>query len=98
MRNVVKVVMMMLILTMMLNGAAPVVENDDKPAKGDWDFQMEKEWTVSTAGEDVLVHPASLNFDEAGNLYLLDHKHGKVFAFDPAGKHLHTFGKKGEGP
>ncbi|MCP4150219.1 MAG: hypothetical protein GY757_20900, partial [bacterium] len=98
MRNVAKIMLIILVFAWMLNGAVPTVENEDKPARGEWDFRMEKVWSVSSAGEYVLVHPACFNFDEAGNLYFLDRKNEKIFVLAPDGKFLYAFGKKGEGP
>jgi hypothetical protein len=40
----------------------------------------------------------SVQVDDQDNIYALDMKEMKVRVFDPAGRHLRTFGKKGKGP
>jgi hypothetical protein len=37
-------------------------------------------------------------FDDAGNLYVLDAGNLRVVVFDPAGRHLRSFGRRGGGP
>ena len=36
--------------------------------------------------------------DDAGNLYVLDRQGARVLKYDPDGRHLATYGRKGEGP
>jgi len=40
----------------------------------------------------------SLAFDAADNLYVLDQQNHRVVVFDPAGRYLRQFGKRGGGP
>jgi hypothetical protein len=74
------------------------VKNENKPLKGEWNFQLEKVWEVDSAGEDVLVQARTIQVDDKGNIYLLEGKHSKFYVFSPAGKFLYSFGKRGEGP
>jgi hypothetical protein len=40
----------------------------------------------------------SVQVDDQENIYVLDWKENKIKVFDKVGKHLRTFGKKGQGP
>jgi hypothetical protein len=40
----------------------------------------------------------ALAVDDAGNIYTLDPKDVRIRVFDPDGKHLRSFGRKGQGP
>lgn len=75
-----------------------LIENKDKPLKGEWDFKPELLWQVENAGDDVLVRAGSIRVDEAGNIYVLELSQLKIFVFAPDGKFLYSFGKRGEGP
>lgn len=50
------------------------------------------------AGPDVLAAPGALEVDAAGRLYVLDLQASRVRVFDPAGRHLRSFGGPGAGP
>lgn len=50
-----------------------------------------REWEVFGAVGDVA-------FDAAENLYVLDRPNKRIVVFDPAGRFLRTFGKRGGGP
>ncbi|MCK5058439.1 MAG: 6-bladed beta-propeller [Candidatus Aminicenantes bacterium] len=75
-----------------------LIENKDKPLKGEWDFKPELLWQVENAGDDVLVRVGSIQVDDAGNIYVMELSQFKIFVFAPDGKFLYAFGKKGEGP
>lgn len=66
------------------------VKNENKPLKGQWDFQLQKMWEVGNAGEDVLVEARVLQVDDDGkvygNVYVLDMKYFKFFVFSPEGE------------
>lgn len=87
---------LILLFSVTLFGAE--IKNTDKPLKGTWDFNPQKVWGVSTAGEDPLVDLRWLEVDDTGNIYILEGKQTKLYVFDPEGKFLFSFGKKGEGP
>ena len=66
-------------------------------------------WTVDTVAVvgDALAEDAyqfaevsaeGLASDDAGNLYVLDRQGSRVLKYGPDGRHLATFGRKGEGP
>jgi hypothetical protein len=75
-----------------------VVENPEKPVKGDWDLKLTKEWAVDRAGEEVLAVPSQLRISEDGTLYFHDSKNEKSYIFESSGNFKKSFGEKGEGP
>jgi len=72
--------------------------NPDSPAKGRWDFQLEKMWHKTAAGEYFFLRVSDIAVDENGNLFVFDRKHARVIAMDAGGHYLFAFGRKGEGP
>jgi hypothetical protein len=92
---------LMIICLVSLFLAAPinaVVKNDDKPAKGRWDFGLKEMWSVDGAGTNPLVAVQNIQVDDKGNVFFMDRKFRKIAAFDSNGKDLVYFGKTGEGP
>jgi hypothetical protein len=90
-----------LTLILILGGTlihAGEVVNEDKPAKGTWDFKMEKLWSVNEAGETPLARISQLKVADNGSVYIHDRKNGKYFIFSTEGEFKKGFGKKGEGP
>lgn len=85
----------LLFLTLVLSAN---VENADKPAKGQWDFRMQKVWSIDTAGDDVLGRINRLKVSEDGTVYFHDGGNKRYYIFDKNGKLVSAFGKKGEGP
>lgn len=93
---------LIIVFTLIIFNLYAEVKNEDKPSKGQWDFQLQKMWEVGSAGEDVLVEARQIQVDDDekvyGNVYLLDMKYFKFFVFSPEGEFLFSFGKRGEGP
>jgi hypothetical protein len=93
---------LILIISLFVFNLNAGVKNDNKPLKGQWDFQLQKMWEVGSAGDDVLVEARLIHVDDDGkvygNVYLLDMKYFKFFVFSPQGEFLFSFGKRGEGP
>lgn len=79
-------------------GEVKEIKNEDKPLKGEWNFQLQKEWAVDSAGETVLLSPTNIEVDSDGNIFILDRRNNQFFVFGPDGKLLRTFARKGEGP
>jgi len=75
-----------------------VIQNPDKPLKGNWDMKIQKIWQVDEAGDDIISFVTKIIIDNNDNIYVLDSKLYKVFVFDKNGKFKYSFGKKGEGP
>lgn len=75
-----------------------LVENQDKPLKGKWDFNPRQVWAVAEAGDDIPVRVGSIQVDDDGKIYVLEAKMAKFFVFAPDGKFLFSFGRRGEGP
>jgi len=93
-----KIVFLFIFLIFCFSIWGDLIKNQDKPLKGEWDFNLQKEWAVQSAGKDILVRGSSIQVDEEGNVYLMERKHTKIFVFDSKGTFLYSFGKKGEGP
>jgi hypothetical protein len=72
--------------------------NQDKPLKGEWDFNLRKKWETENAGDNVLVRGSSIQVDDEGNVFFFELKHAKIVVFDRNGNFISSFGKKGEGP
>jgi sugar lactone lactonase YvrE len=54
---------------------------------------------VDTADENMAFFmPSAIAVDGAGNLYVLDTGNHRVQKFSPDGKHLATYGRRGQGP
>ncbi len=99
MRQALRLIIVFLVLFgITLSADDAVVTNKDKPLKGDWDFKPEKIWEVGNAGDSLLVEIRQFRVDDAGRVYVLEGKQLKIHVFSPEGKHLFSFGQKGEGP
>ncbi len=74
------------------------IVNQDKPLKGNWNFNLEMMWSVTEGGQELLIKIGQIKTDKDGNIYMMEIKHGKIFKFDKDGKFITTIGKRGEGP
>ena len=74
------------------------IQNRDKPAKGDWDFRLEKVCEVDKVGPDVFGRPFTLRAAEDGRLYLFDMKNDQNYILDNNGAFITAFGRSGQGP
>jgi len=72
--------------------------NPDTPEKGEWSFSPRKAWETFQADTDILVSINAIRIDRQGNIFILNSKLNRVHVFNAQGKHLYSFGKKGEGP
>ena len=70
---------------------------EDRPLEADFE---EVYRAGSLAGEDweQFGRIASLAFDGAGNLYVLDRQAARVVVVSPDASHLRSFGRAGDGP
>jgi len=79
-----------------------VVRNPKTPIYRDPILTISLDWTIGgeekSADEPLLANPMSLALDKKGNLYVLDFKNVAVKVFDPAGRFVRKFGRKGQGP
>jgi 6-bladed beta-propeller len=92
------IIIIILVLTVLTLTALPAVVKNNQPLRGEWDFQLQEDWSVDTFGDDPLVSISSLKIDDDGTIYLLERKFGKVLAFNSKGKLLFACGREGEGP
>jgi len=74
------------------------VKNQDKPAKGTWDFNLQKVWMTGEAGTDLFAKPRNLQVADDGTIYVYDAQKSKIYSFTNDGKFIAAFGNRGEGP
>jgi hypothetical protein len=74
------------------------VVNPDRPLKGEWDFGLQKVWEIDRAGAEVFLQPDRLQAAEDGTLFVHDEMNRGNYIFDPDGRFVRSFGKKGQGP
>ncbi len=74
------------------------VVNQDKPFKGEWDFNKKLIWEKDTAGKDVFGDIQNIAISKTGKIFVADMKNSLIFIFDKDGNFIKSFGKKGEGP
>lgn len=76
-----------------------VVTNPETPAFGTARQEMRELW-VRGGDDDEIFFGTIGEFlhDADGNIYLLDGQLSEIHVFDPAGEHLRTIGRQGEGP
>jgi hypothetical protein len=77
----------------------PCVQNGAEPAEGRTTVALEEEWRVG--GEDGALLFGLIRDvirDTGGNSYILDEQLCKVEVISPAGDHLRTLSRSGEGP
>jgi hypothetical protein len=87
-----------LLIILPLAGLYPAVVNKDKPERGEWDLKLEKVWETGRAGDKVLGLPQGMIVSDDGVLYLNDQANKEDYIFDPDGKLVRAFAKRGEGP
>lgn len=97
MKKHVVILILLLLLTLFASPSEVKTVNPDKPLKGDWDFKLEKTWTISKAGQDTLAAPSVVVSDD-GNVCVRDWKNRSYYLFSGSGVFKKAFGKPGEGP
>lgn len=77
-----------------------VVVNHRPDQALDWTFERILDLGGADEGPTAFfrVFPTSIGLDSLGNLYVLDAGNYSVAVFDPAGRHLRSFGRQGQGP
>jgi len=81
----------------------PVVYNPKEPVpppEGPSRLMLTEDLCIGEdeAGDFVFSEIRTIEVDNEGNIYVLDSKEVCVKVFDKNGKHVRTFGKKGQGP
>jgi hypothetical protein len=77
-----------------------VVKNPDNPLYSGDVFNIEEELAVggADANGEFMFSRIALDVDDKGNLYVLETKDVEIRVFDENGRHIFSFGKKGQGP
>ena len=89
------VLLILFILVMLLSAD---VKNSDKPAKGEHVFKIKRVWQVENAGDNPFGRISRIRVSDKGIIYCYDDKNLTYYIFDPQGKLMGSFGKRGEGP
>jgi len=89
---------MFVLLVMSFSNLFSEVKNQDKPLKGQWDFQPQKVWMVGDAGDEPIARPQKILVADDGTIYVYDMKNSKFYSFTNDGKYISTFCPRGEGP
>lgn len=93
-----KLLTLFLVLLLSMGMLNAVVKNENKPTKGEWNFDLREVWSVDSAGGNPLARVRNIMADENGNVFLVDRKFKKIIAFNSKGKEILCFGRHGEGP
>lgn len=86
-----------------LNGIE-IITNENKPSNPDYNYKITKSLEILSEDNEILDSLRYLSsitdvqFDESGNILVLDSKTCSVKKFDNTGKYLKSFGAKGQGP
>lgn len=75
-----------------------IVNNEDKPMKGTWNFHMEKLWEIQEVGGEIFANIGEMEVDDQETVYVVDRKNYKIFIIDKKGELISSFGRRGEGP
>lgn len=78
-----------------------LVHNVETPLFPNRTVVFEEELGISSedeAGNIILFQPSQFTVDDLGNIYICDQQDFVIKVFDPQGKLIRSFGKKGEGP
>lgn len=93
-----KKILFFLIFLLTVLGLPGEIVNSDQPLGGEWDFRLEKVWEVARIGNDVFGGPFQVLVTDNGQVVVYDSKFDVNRLFNPDGRFLASFGKKGEGP
>ncbi len=74
------------------------VKNEDKPLKGEWDFQPKIVWDIDRVDGASFERPSELRASQDEMLYFHDFDRAVSYVFDKDGKFINLFAKKGTGP
>ena len=79
-----------------------VVKNSGQPFFGDFSFDLLEDLVI---GEDFTddnyyfaLRPPDMALDGQGNIYVVDYRNARIQKYDYSGKHLDSYGRKGQGP
>ncbi len=81
-----------------LDSLSNVIENEDVPLRGVWDFKLKEVWSFGGTDSYSLVMPGNLVVDDEGHIYLLARESGEISILNPDGQKLFSFGGSGDGP
>jgi hypothetical protein len=83
------------IVLIMLSLLFADVKNPDKPLKGEWNFNSQKEWEIDRIGDKLFERPSELRASQDEMLYFHDFGHKMSYVFDHTGEFINSFAKQG---
>ncbi|MDA3884486.1 MAG: 6-bladed beta-propeller [Candidatus Delongbacteria bacterium] len=79
-----------------------ITSNNGTPADTSFSIELKEVGFIDISGEEdlenLISYPKSFDFDEAGNLYILDGEKAKIHKFNNKFERVSIFGGKGQGP
>ena len=79
-----------------------VTENTGVPADSTFKIELREVAFIQNDAEDdperYFNQPTVVDFDKAGNIYILDRSKYMIFKYDPKGSFIKSFGQHGQGP
>jgi hypothetical protein len=93
-----KLLVLVFIMVSWFTAFAAQVANRAVPLNGEWHFNLQKQWEINSAGNELLGNVRYIRVDRRGHIFVYDFKLRKFFVFDPAGNFRFSFGRPGEGP
>ena len=77
----------------------PRIRNGAQPLHGIETLRLEEQWRAGGEEDGTIFGMITrIRCDEAGRLYVLDAQMSQVHVYSPAGEHLRTLFREGEGP
>jgi len=67
--------------------------SEDRPARGEWSFDLQPEWKLDAIAAEPLVQPDRVAVGANGRIVLLDRGTARVFVLGSSGALLHAFGE-----
>jgi hypothetical protein len=84
--------------TVVVDGV-PHVRNAAAPAKGQRTVALRESWRAGGEDDEIFFGLVSGAIaDDAGNVYILDRQLSQVQVYSPAGEHVRTLSREGDGP
>lgn len=81
------------------DGEIKIIINPAEPVYGEIEFELEEDLTIGDEYEFPFYNRGIwFDVDSDDNMVILDREHYCVLKFDKEGKHVTSFGKKGQGP
>ena len=78
-----------------------IISNPSSPRDGIVEYVLEEDLSIGIEDGDenyMFFRASDIDVDGEGNIYVLDSGNNRIQVYDRDGNHIHTIGKKGQGP